>query len=359
MWRMICALLVSMSLVPGCTKKEPQTIANEGPTSPVASVALEDGQTLSGPYTSGNLAVYLVHGPDRTGGQRYLTLAEAMEQNKLIVHETGDVNTLAIECVSDDIVFIPAGSVVKGGKQDRTLGSDVIITRADGKMPIDAFCVEQGRWQQRGDETVAHFASAPSMVAGRELKIAANANIAGQNKQGEVWENVARAQDRLSTAVETDVRGEASASSFQLTMENQKLRDAMEARQRGLVSVIEGRDDVVGWVYAINGQPVSGNVYASPDLFRKLWPMLLETAVVEAIAEASVPTTQPSGEIVEVPAPALKDAAALLAPARTESAHRQINGRTTVNTFDGVDSVQLDTEDRANGYVLHRNVLKK
>ncbi|HMP58486.1 MAG TPA: hypothetical protein PKD86_03950, partial [Gemmatales bacterium] len=276
MWRMICALLVSMSLIHGCTKKEPQSITNEGPTNPVASVALEDGQTLSGPYTSGNLAVYLVHGPDRTGGRRYLTLAEAMEQNKLIVHETGDVNTLAIECVSDDIVFIPAGSVVKGGKQDRTLGSDVIITRDDGKMPIDAFCVEQGRWRQRGGETVAHFASAPSMVAGRELKIAANANIPGLNKQGEVWENVARAQVRLSTALNADVRDEASASSFQLTMENQKLRAAMETRQRGLVSVIDGRDDVVGWVYAINGQPVSGNVYASPDLFRKLWPMLLE-----------------------------------------------------------------------------------
>ncbi|HMO25446.1 MAG TPA: hypothetical protein PKB10_04185, partial [Tepidisphaeraceae bacterium] len=98
---------------------------------------------------------------------------------------------------------------------------------------------------------------------------------------------------------------------------------------------------------------------ASPDVFRTSWRMLLGTAVVEALAEAPVPPPKPAGEIVETPAPALEDAAALLATARTEGAQREVNGRTTVNTYDSSDTVHLETEDRANGYILHRSVLRK
>jgi hypothetical protein len=72
---------------------------------------------LSGPHTVDNLTLFFIHGPDTLKGD-YLTLQEAMRDKKVIVHETENVNELAVENVSDKAVYIQSGEIVKGGKQD-------------------------------------------------------------------------------------------------------------------------------------------------------------------------------------------------------------------------------------------------
>ena len=42
---------------------------------------------------------------------------------------------------------------------------------------------------------------------------------------------------------------------------------------------------MIGFVFAINGKLNSGDVYASPDLFAKMYPKLLHAAALEAVAE--------------------------------------------------------------------------
>src|SRR5215204_6158852 len=79
---------------------------------------------LSGPHTVDNLTLFFIHGPDTLKGD-YLTLQEAMRDKKVIVHETENVNELAVENVSDKAVYIQSGEIVKGGKQDRTLANDL------------------------------------------------------------------------------------------------------------------------------------------------------------------------------------------------------------------------------------------
>src|SRR5438105_15882790 len=76
---------------------------------------------ITGPYTHDNLTVFLIHGKDTSGGKNYLTLQEALDQKKVVVHETGNVNELSVENVSDEPVYIQSGEIVKGGRQDRTL----------------------------------------------------------------------------------------------------------------------------------------------------------------------------------------------------------------------------------------------
>ena len=67
------------------------------------------------------------------------------------MYETGQVNELAIENVSPDrAVFVQAGDIVKGGRQDRVFSQDLVLKPRSGRVPIDAFCVESGRWRQRG-----------------------------------------------------------------------------------------------------------------------------------------------------------------------------------------------------------------
>src|SRR5262249_42685987 len=102
--------------------------------------------TISGPYSHKNLTIFLLHGENQKAGKSPLTLQEAMAEKKVIVHETGNVNELSIENVSDEEVYVQSGDIVKGGRQDRVLAMDLIVPPKSGKMPIESFCVEHGRW---------------------------------------------------------------------------------------------------------------------------------------------------------------------------------------------------------------------
>lgn len=237
---------------------------------------------LSGPYAHENLTVFLVHGQDNPVGKPFLTLQEALERKVVVVHETGDVNELAVENISSkEEVFIQAGDIVKGGQQDRVLAVDLIVPARSGRLPIDAFCVEHGRWNQRGAEVATSFGASPSMVATKELKMAAKT----YRSQQMVWDEVAQAQAKLSASTRAEVKAAQSASSLQLTLENDKVRENAEQYVKKLSSIIGEEPDVLGYVFAVNGKFSSADIYSSRELFRKLWPRLLESAAVEAVAE--------------------------------------------------------------------------
>src|SRR5437588_6310100 len=129
--------------------------------------------TISRPITHQNLAVYLILGKDVVSGKKVLTLQEALEQKKVVVHETGTVNQLSVENVSPDHeVFIQAGDIVKGGRQDRVLAYDLIVPARSGKVPLASFCGEAGRWQQRGGGNVSQFSGSSGQLPGKALRLA-------------------------------------------------------------------------------------------------------------------------------------------------------------------------------------------
>ena len=106
--------------------------------------------TIAGPFTHENLSIFLLRGADAFDGSRFIPLDDAMEQKCVIVHETGEVGQLEVENLSDELdLYIQAGDVVKGGRQDRTLGVDFVLPAKSGRVPIPSFCVESGRWHRR------------------------------------------------------------------------------------------------------------------------------------------------------------------------------------------------------------------
>ena len=241
---------------------------------------------ISGPYQSGNLSVFLVHAEPTGGGNTgaYLTLDEALASNQAAVYETGDVNELQVENKSKDrTLFIQAGDIVKGGRQDRVLSVDLVLPPGSGKTPITAFCVEQGRWSARGGDSGQQFASAEKSLAGRDLKLAAKS----KRSQTEVWNAVAETQAKLAESVGEEVAAADSPTSLQLSLENEALTKAIGEHVAALAALAEEHPDAVGYLYAVNGKISGGDVYASPALFRKLWPRLLEASVTEAVAERS------------------------------------------------------------------------
>ena len=112
----VCALLVvGTSLVAGASAAG--RAATPGAAAP----------RISGPYVYENLDVYLVHGGDRTSGRKLVPLAQALAEGKVIVRETGNVSSLTVENLSDQEVYVQAGEIVKGGRQDRVLAVDLVL----------------------------------------------------------------------------------------------------------------------------------------------------------------------------------------------------------------------------------------
>src|SRR5947209_2167664 len=208
----------------------------------------KDDYRLEGPFTRGNLTVFLIHGKDKIKGETFITLQEALVQKKVIVRETRSVNELSIENISSQEVYVQSGDIVKGGQQDRMMAVDLILPPRSGKIPISAFCVENGRWSQRGTETVTSFGSSANVVAGRDVKLAAKS----AGSQSEVWRQVAVAQDKLSENTGTRVNGAASPTSYQLALENKEVQMSSDNYFKALSGIVDGKSDVIGYVFAIN-----------------------------------------------------------------------------------------------------------
>jgi len=309
---------------------------------------------LSGPYTYENLTIFLIHYPDQSGAKPFVPLQEALEHKAAVVHETSDVNELYVENVSQpEEVLIQAGDIVKGGDQDRVLAVDLIVPARSGKIPIAAFCVEEGRWQQRGQEQSAQFNSSNDMVATRPLKMAAKE----AKSQSGVWKEVGETQAKLSQSVDADVRSSVSRSSLQLALENEKVRESAAAYVTKLSSIVEGKNDVVGFVFAINDKINSADLYSSNGLFRRFWPKLLKTTAIEAVAER--PTNDALNEKrATVSAEAMK---AFFAGAELgEESTSNVTARTQMIKRDSAKGLFFETRDLAQkGIWIHRSYLAK
>ncbi len=241
-------------------------------------------KSVSGPFTHGNLTIFLLHGPDVLPGRAIVTLQEGLAKKTAVVHETSDVNELAVENTSPDaMLFIQSGDIVKGGKQDRAIAFDMLLPPKSGRVALGSFCVEHGRWQQRGSEAAAMFMSCPDQITGKELKAAVVGNNA--EKQREVWKEVGNTQAKLSKNVAHPVADQVSPSSLQLSLESKPLQDKISAYEKALAAADEGKTDVIGMALCVNGKVEGAEIYGSAALFGKLWPKLLKSAATDALAQ--------------------------------------------------------------------------
>lgn len=306
---------------------------------------------LSGPYQHENLTIFLIHAPDQPGSSMFTPLEDAMERKLAFVHETNDVNELSIENASkSEEVFVQAGDIVKGGRQDRVLGVDLILPANSGPVPIAAFCVEQGRWSQRGTEPAGMFSHSEQMSATKELKLA----IKRDASQAKVWSEVNVAQEKLSAGLaNADVRSSESRSSLQLTLENEKVQASTAEYINKLSPIVEARGDVIGFVFAINDKLNSADVYASSAMFKRFWPRLLKTATIEAVAERPL---KGKSEPVSVAAAA----EFLNASERGPETKNEVTPRTHMFYREVEKTIFFETRDMAHGgRWIHRNYLTK
>lgn len=271
-----------------CTNDNKNIKISPKPESAIIETSIKppDSLHIAAEYRHENLQIFVIEGNALIHDKAYVTLGKAMEMNYVVVEETGDVNQLALNNLSEHHIFIHSGDIVKGGRQDRTISHDVIISPNAKNVPLQSFCVEASRWSQRGNESAGQFSENKHIISSRKLKVASKANAS----QSEVWASVADQQDLINSNMvsygySADVTANASASSLELTLENESLDSIKSNYKEVLYSVMDKYPNAIGFAYAINGEVYGIEIYNNNKLFDDLWGKLLESTIVESVSE--------------------------------------------------------------------------
>src|SRR5205807_1720083 len=157
--------------------------------------------------------------------------------------------------------------------------------------------------------------------------------------------------DRLGGRVQSS----QSASSLQLALENDKLADAQKGYLNALKKSGEGDNDIIVYVFAVNGKLNSADVYPSNGLFRKMWSKLLNASAIEAIGQKD----EPRGA-----APTIAAVTAFLKDAEHgKASEKPLNAGVRLDTRDGDHAYLFETArvaaPDASASWVHKNYLAK
>jgi len=255
------------------------------------------------PIVHGNLAIFPVVSNQSNDTSQLITLDEGIRSGQVTVTEAGaepglirpgqpmpvrrpgaEVNRLVLYNNSGHALLLIAGEIVTGGKQDRVIGSDLIVPPNTGPIDLGVFCVEPGRWVASSDK----FGSMGAQMAQPSVRTPAMAD----HNQSQVWANVrtsnAKMANNLSSADAAAVAGTSSYAKVFASPPVAKIVatyggvDAEESILRELRS-----KGAVGVVVAVNGQVLWADVFASTELLSKYWPKLMRSYVAEAMTSGN------------------------------------------------------------------------
>ena len=171
----------------------------------------------------------------------------------------------------------------------------------------------------------------------------------GVNRQGEVWASVAETQANLSSKLGAPVAAAASASSLQLSLENEKLTATKAAYLKAMAAANKDDGDVVGIAFAVGDRINSADVYPSHALFAKMWGKLIDAAATEAISGK----TKVAADAKPVPTPD-QITAFLTKAANAKPEEQKLDANTTRVTRQNETAVSAETKAR-DGRTLHRS----
>ena len=277
---------------------------------------------LTEPVRYENLTIFPVVSSHAVDTTRFATLDDALAVGEVVVTEGGSdvlrrsrngrpvalpqqlgarVNQLVLINRGSKPLVLLAGELVSGGKQDRIISKDRIVPAGAEPLPLDVFCVEQGRWSSGSQFSAGKLMVHPSV---REM-------AAVDQEQSKVWAAV-----RSGTTSDAGVAGglgsglsapppaarlsrqaiggianaEAPTQSYARIYESSRVDNSAEPfineikRRFARHSGEEKGQAVIGVVVAYGGEVAWSDIFASSGLFERYWPKLLRSYVVEALA---------------------------------------------------------------------------
>jgi hypothetical protein len=225
-----------------------------------------DQVEISEPVVYRGLAVYpILLERDIELPGRWLSLDQALARGDLIVTEKGggSVPLVVVENRSRDRhVFIMTGEVISGGRQDRTVRSDVILAPGQ-RVELGVFCVEAHRWEG-GDKFSAGGALLPQSIQ-QELR-------RGADQRG-VWSEVERNNSALGA--------ENATGSLDRALKSAPVREKLEDVRRAIAPKVP--QGTVGFIFVHGGRALGAELFGDEDLARDLLPKLLDSYAVDCL----------------------------------------------------------------------------
>jgi hypothetical protein len=306
----LLAILVSVPLIHADTGPSPTAKPPEVKT-------FLDHAALLAPIQIESLALVPIVDAEKPADQDLLVLDEAMGKKLVRITEfdEGNVNSLNLQNRADKPVFLLAGEVIIGGKQDRIIGRNTIIP-AKTTLQVPVYCVEHGRW----DDKTKEFTTAGALAHGR---LRAQASYATQQ---DVWNEVAEKNEKRATKSSTDTYRKVAAQQVDGTNKTWEKRvdDALAKLPA------KDRDRMIGYAVSLNGKVATIDVFESPKLFRKLEKKLVRSYVTEAVDVKADNAAKP---------PTLGDIKTFVAEAekvKAKPSYETIDATTTINLGDDV-----------------------
>ncbi len=247
-------------------------------------VRLSHDTRVGEPYHAKNMTVYPLFTAGRAANA-YRTLDESLASRLIRISEKGEGNVpeLLVENLSDDPVFLLAGEIVTGGRQNRVIAQDILLAPRSGPISLGVFCVEHGRW------------TAQTKYFGAEKELAHNTLrqqlSAPSNTQSAVWSEVAR----KSKAVAPAAAMAAPTGYLGAALTDSKVQSSVEAYAKPIALP----SDANGMAVVIGGQVVGVEIFGDSETFGKLREKLLRSYAMDAMENAAGETQAAGRERVE------------------------------------------------------------
>lgn len=219
----------------------------------------------------------------------YMTLDEALQEKVLDVAEIdegGRVPAIKVANKSRRLVFMMAGELLVGCKQDRVLDASMMVP-TESEMRIPVSCVEAGRWVYQSRKFRSGDTSSPSflrMMMSRQSSAHYRRYGRPGSDQTVVWAEIARKMQSM---------GSSSLSGA--------LQDVYKDYGKKLDEVL-GRLSAPGGchgaAFAIGGKIVGVDLFDKPATLLKLWSKLLKSYAIDALEDPKGKTSPVQAESV-------------------------------------------------------------
>jgi len=255
------AMIVGAS---GCAHAQPSEIRSLFET-------LEVGEAVS--YE--NLTIIPIYDRNSSNWCIYTTLDQALSNGWLDIVELNRASVPQVRVTnrSNNFVFLMGGEIISGGRQDRVIARDVLLSPRVRNVNVPVYCTEQNRWNQQ----TTKFYSKNNLGT---WKIRATSQYAPAGAQTTIWSDISTSLNNLG------VRSRTGA--YQSAYEQKGVRDEIRRHEQHFSAVPQFRNDAVGVVIAVGPTIISADIFGSPQLFRQLWPKILKSAALSAINERRV-----------------------------------------------------------------------
>ena len=260
-------LFVGLTILPVFGQEEIMPRPPKRPWTGNELVRLIRDTRIGEPRHAKNLVVYPLFTSGLASGG-YWTLDGALARKALRITEKGEGNVpeLLVENLADEPIFLMAGEIVTGGKQNRVIAQDILLAPRSGPISLGVYCVEHGRWTVQ-----TKYFGAERDIAHNQLRQQLN-DVS--NSQSQVWTEVSRKARAVT--------GQAAASPTGYLGAAFQDRD-VQRKVDGYTKSIALPRDANGMAVLTGGRVAGVEIFGDCETFAKLRDKLLRSYAVDAI----------------------------------------------------------------------------